>query len=348
MGDMTNSDFYSKNQRNESSHGGDFGCTMEELRSLMELRGTEAVVKIKETYGDTDAICRRLKTSPVEGRCQRLDHRIWVQELVGPGVAFPRPRNSSPGLKHGTSAVSSSSPSPATGLAHVRLSQLQTPFGVPRSQGQPWSSQEVRTSRKMGHRRKGDRCPCVCHLEMGVGLSYSCQHERAWGLQRGKVAASWGLLRRGPKAGHPPQGEGKKRPSLGTRAQSVSPPPSYHPLTMMEASSLHKPQRHQQETVHPSTPNLATLAKADTLSLNFFLWKMGPLSMSWCLVKAEHTGGAPYAAAVIILKRVDDRPPLDLDHSPGGRQPEVLSPLRDEKAKAGGPSHTISQLQPSH
>ncbi|KAM9076724.1 plasma membrane calcium-transporting ATPase 2 isoform X2 [Eschrichtius robustus] len=67
MGDMTNSDFYSKNQRNESSHGGEFGCTMEELRSLMELRGTEAVVKIKETYGDTDTICRRLKTSPVEG-----------------------------------------------------------------------------------------------------------------------------------------------------------------------------------------------------------------------------------------------------------------------------------------
>ncbi|XP_051687858.1 plasma membrane calcium-transporting ATPase 2 isoform X1 [Oryctolagus cuniculus] len=67
MGDMTNSDFYSKNQRNESSHGGEFGCTMEELRSLMELRGAEAVVKIKETYGDTEAVCRRLKTSPVEG-----------------------------------------------------------------------------------------------------------------------------------------------------------------------------------------------------------------------------------------------------------------------------------------
>ncbi|XP_043827628.1 plasma membrane calcium-transporting ATPase 2 isoform X7 [Dromiciops gliroides] len=67
MGDMTNSDFYSKNQRNEANHAGDFGCTMEELRSLMELRGTEAVVKIKETYGDTEGICRRLKTSPVEG-----------------------------------------------------------------------------------------------------------------------------------------------------------------------------------------------------------------------------------------------------------------------------------------
>lgn len=46
---------------------------MEELRSLMELRGTEAVVKIKETYGDTEAICRRLKTSPIEGRCRRLE-----------------------------------------------------------------------------------------------------------------------------------------------------------------------------------------------------------------------------------------------------------------------------------
>ncbi|XP_019360653.1 PREDICTED: plasma membrane calcium-transporting ATPase 2 isoform X3 [Gavialis gangeticus] len=67
MGDMTNSDFYTKNQRNEANHAGDFGCTLEELRSLMELRGTEAVVKIKETYGDTEGLCRRLKTSPIEG-----------------------------------------------------------------------------------------------------------------------------------------------------------------------------------------------------------------------------------------------------------------------------------------
>ncbi|XP_014377125.1 plasma membrane calcium-transporting ATPase 2 [Alligator sinensis] len=67
MGDMTNSDFYTKNQRNETNHAGDFGCTLEELRSLMELRGTEAVVKIKETYGDTEGLCRRLKTSPIEG-----------------------------------------------------------------------------------------------------------------------------------------------------------------------------------------------------------------------------------------------------------------------------------------
>ncbi|XP_078241569.1 plasma membrane calcium-transporting ATPase 2 isoform X18 [Pogona vitticeps] len=67
MGDMTNSDFYSKNQRNEANHAGEFGCTLEELRSLMELRGMEAVVKIKETYGDTEGLCRHLKTSPTEG-----------------------------------------------------------------------------------------------------------------------------------------------------------------------------------------------------------------------------------------------------------------------------------------
>ncbi|XP_060621909.2 plasma membrane calcium-transporting ATPase 2 isoform X6 [Anolis sagrei] len=67
MGDMTNSDFYSKNQRNEANHAGEFGCTLEELRCLMELRGTEAVVKITETYGDTEGLCRHLKTTPIEG-----------------------------------------------------------------------------------------------------------------------------------------------------------------------------------------------------------------------------------------------------------------------------------------
>ncbi|KAG9483417.1 hypothetical protein GDO78_009372 [Eleutherodactylus coqui] len=67
MGDMSNSDFYSKNQRNEANHAAEFGCSLEELRSLMELRGTEAVVKIKESFGDSEGLCRRLKTSPTEG-----------------------------------------------------------------------------------------------------------------------------------------------------------------------------------------------------------------------------------------------------------------------------------------
>ncbi|XP_069500010.1 plasma membrane calcium-transporting ATPase 2 isoform X7 [Ambystoma mexicanum] len=67
MGDLTNSDFYAKNQRNEVNHAAEFGCTLDELRSLMELRGTEGVVKIKEHFGDMDGLCRHLKTSPTEG-----------------------------------------------------------------------------------------------------------------------------------------------------------------------------------------------------------------------------------------------------------------------------------------
>ncbi|XP_067854735.1 plasma membrane calcium-transporting ATPase 2 isoform X2 [Heptranchias perlo] len=69
MGDMTNSavDFYPKNQRGESNHAGEFGCSLDELRSLMELRGPEAVQKIQDTYGDINGLCRRMKTSPTEG-----------------------------------------------------------------------------------------------------------------------------------------------------------------------------------------------------------------------------------------------------------------------------------------
>ncbi|XP_078517528.1 plasma membrane calcium-transporting ATPase 2 isoform X5 [Lissotriton helveticus] len=67
MGDITNSDFYAKNQRNEANHAGEFGCSLDELRSLMELRGMEGVVKIKEHFGDTEGLCRHLKTSPTEG-----------------------------------------------------------------------------------------------------------------------------------------------------------------------------------------------------------------------------------------------------------------------------------------
>lgn len=52
----------------EGNHDGDFGVTMTELRSLMELRSSEAVNKIRDTYGDVQGICRRLKTSPIEGK----------------------------------------------------------------------------------------------------------------------------------------------------------------------------------------------------------------------------------------------------------------------------------------
>ncbi|XP_026131563.1 plasma membrane calcium-transporting ATPase 3-like isoform X4 [Carassius auratus] len=51
----------------EVDHEVDFGCTTMQLRELMELRSGEAVSKIAECYGDVQGICRRLKTSPIEG-----------------------------------------------------------------------------------------------------------------------------------------------------------------------------------------------------------------------------------------------------------------------------------------
>lgn len=52
----------------EGNHEGDFGVSMVDLRTVMELRSTEAVNKIRDTYGDVQGICRRLKTSPIEGK----------------------------------------------------------------------------------------------------------------------------------------------------------------------------------------------------------------------------------------------------------------------------------------
>lgn len=44
---------------------------VQELRDLMEIRGTEAVTKIKERFKDAQGLCRALKTSPNEG--EKLD-----------------------------------------------------------------------------------------------------------------------------------------------------------------------------------------------------------------------------------------------------------------------------------
>lgn len=52
----------------EVDHEGDFGCTMMQLRDLMELRSAEAVGKISECHGDVQGICLKLKTSPIEGK----------------------------------------------------------------------------------------------------------------------------------------------------------------------------------------------------------------------------------------------------------------------------------------
>lgn len=49
------------------SHEGEFGCTLMDLRKLMELRGADAVAQISAHYGGVQEICTRLKTNPIEG-----------------------------------------------------------------------------------------------------------------------------------------------------------------------------------------------------------------------------------------------------------------------------------------
>uniref|UniRef100_A0A8C5EI60 Calcium-transporting ATPase n=1 Tax=Gouania willdenowi TaxID=441366 RepID=A0A8C5EI60_GOUWI len=76
-------------QQHSANHDGEFGCTLKELRSLMELRGAEAISKIGESYGDTQGLCIRLKTSPVDGLSgQPADHEkrktVFGQNLIPP------------------------------------------------------------------------------------------------------------------------------------------------------------------------------------------------------------------------------------------------------------------------
>lgn len=66
-----------KNSMVEANHDGEFGCTLKELRSLMELRGTEAISKIGETYQDIQGLCSRLKTSPIDGKIMFPLHSTW-------------------------------------------------------------------------------------------------------------------------------------------------------------------------------------------------------------------------------------------------------------------------------
>ncbi|XP_068516492.1 plasma membrane calcium-transporting ATPase 4 isoform X3 [Anas acuta] len=66
---MTNNvaDHHPGNSFTEGNHEGDFGCSVGELRNLMELRSAEAVARLNDSYGGVHNVCKRLKTSPVEG-----------------------------------------------------------------------------------------------------------------------------------------------------------------------------------------------------------------------------------------------------------------------------------------
>ncbi|XP_035015002.1 plasma membrane calcium-transporting ATPase 3b isoform X1 [Hippoglossus stenolepis] len=101
MGEMANSavEFYPKGSRGAgggradgSQAGGDFGVTVQELRELMELRGGEALVKIQDSYGDTDGLCQRLQSNTTDGLSgdpadMERRHQAYGQNFIPPKKA---------------------------------------------------------------------------------------------------------------------------------------------------------------------------------------------------------------------------------------------------------------------
>ncbi|XP_053175556.1 plasma membrane calcium-transporting ATPase 1b isoform X1 [Scomber japonicus] len=89
---MANSSFRGSKhgRRAEANHDTEFSCSLQELRSLMELRGAEALTRIQESYGDVNGLCARLRTSPVEGldgNSEDIDRR---KEEFGQNIIPPK------------------------------------------------------------------------------------------------------------------------------------------------------------------------------------------------------------------------------------------------------------------
>ncbi|XP_074078519.1 plasma membrane calcium-transporting ATPase 4-like [Macrotis lagotis] len=68
----------------------DFGCTLQELRSLMELRSTDAVTHINEQYGSVLGICEKLNTSPIEGLSGNPDDLERRKRVFGKNFIPPK------------------------------------------------------------------------------------------------------------------------------------------------------------------------------------------------------------------------------------------------------------------
>ncbi|KAM3934387.1 plasma membrane calcium-transporting ATPase 4-like isoform 2-T2 [Leptodactylus fuscus] len=83
-------DHHPSNSVNDGSYEGDFGCNVQELRDLMELRSGEAVTRIRDSYGGVTSICRRLKTSPVEGLSGNLADLEKRRQIFGKNFIPPK------------------------------------------------------------------------------------------------------------------------------------------------------------------------------------------------------------------------------------------------------------------
>lgn len=74
--------------------GTEYGCSVDELKLLMELRGTEACEKIKADYGSVEGLCARLRTDPANGIPQNNEELERRKAVFGANEIPPQPPKS--------------------------------------------------------------------------------------------------------------------------------------------------------------------------------------------------------------------------------------------------------------
>uniref|UniRef100_A0A914C5X9 Calcium-transporting ATPase n=1 Tax=Acrobeloides nanus TaxID=290746 RepID=A0A914C5X9_9BILA len=74
--------------------GTEYGCSVDELKLLMELRGTEACEKIKADYGSVEGLCARLRTDPANGIPQNNEELERRKTVFGANEIPPQPPKS--------------------------------------------------------------------------------------------------------------------------------------------------------------------------------------------------------------------------------------------------------------
>uniref|UniRef100_A0A673G2Z9 Calcium-transporting ATPase n=1 Tax=Sinocyclocheilus rhinocerous TaxID=307959 RepID=A0A673G2Z9_9TELE len=90
IGTMAKNSFRGSKYKADANHDGDVGCTLKELRSLMELRGTDGLQRIQECYGDVQGLCSRLKSSPIDGLSGHSDDIATRKEEFGKNFIPPK------------------------------------------------------------------------------------------------------------------------------------------------------------------------------------------------------------------------------------------------------------------
>nr|XP_020449210.1 plasma membrane calcium-transporting ATPase 1-like isoform X3 [Monopterus albus] len=90
--DMANNSFRgSKHGRQgEANHEAEPSCSVQELRSLMELRGPDALERIQECYRDVNGLCARLGTSPVKGLDGHVEEINRRKQEFGKNIIPPK------------------------------------------------------------------------------------------------------------------------------------------------------------------------------------------------------------------------------------------------------------------